>query len=371
MAPRLPRIGQASIFADEGAAEASHASHARVADLSAQGKHEEARNALSHMLATEKVASGVHSPEYRHALASATRLCNELALGAMERTSRQRSGNGFDVALGYLRKALALGTGTPPLQALSQSVSQFYTTPSMGHRLTRSRPSPDERVFLSSLQALTLNNLAVYYNGTGQPRQALRCLQRTRRMCRRPDDDDRAELDVPDDDVSTHALLNMTTVLAALGRHHEAMQVAEEAVAIVRSQGREEEQHHLLPAAYHNLGVQKERLRAASAAAKHAYGRARHAARATADGGTELARFVEREGAQAEREVQAAAVRRGRAWRSRTAKMDRELAARREAEEHAMAMVVASEAKHARRAQQRRARLTGSMGGGRARQHAA
>ena len=81
-------------------------------------------------------------------------------------------------------------------------------------------------VFLSSLQALTLNNLAVYYNGTGQPRQALRCLQRTRRMCRRPDDDERAELDAPDDDVSTHALLNMTTVLAALGRHHEAMQVA-------------------------------------------------------------------------------------------------------------------------------------------------
>ena len=190
MAPRLPRIGQASIFADESAAEASHASHTHVADLSARGKHEEARNALSHMLATERVASGVHSPEYRQALASATRLCNELALGAMERTSRQRSGDGFDVALGYLRKALALGTGTPPLQAL------------------------------------TLNNLAVYYNGTGQPRQALRCLQRTRRMCRRPDDDERAELDAPDDDVSTHALLNMTTVLAALGRHHEAMQVA-------------------------------------------------------------------------------------------------------------------------------------------------
>ena len=190
MAPRLPRIGQASIFADESAAEASHASHTHVADLSARGKHEEARNALSHMLATERVVSGVHSPEYRQALASATRLCNELALGAMERTSRQRSGDGFDVALGYLRKALALGTGTPPLQAL------------------------------------TLNNLAVYYNGTGQPRQALRCLQRTRRMCRRPDDDERAELDAPDDDVSTHALLNMTTVLAALGRHHEAMQVA-------------------------------------------------------------------------------------------------------------------------------------------------
>ena len=32
----------------------------------------------------------------------------------------------------------------------AQSVSQFYTTPSTGHRLARSRPSPDERVFLPS-----------------------------------------------------------------------------------------------------------------------------------------------------------------------------------------------------------------------------
>ena len=34
--------------------------------------------------------------------------------------------------------------------SLSQSVSQCYTTPTTGHRLTRSRPSPDERVILSS-----------------------------------------------------------------------------------------------------------------------------------------------------------------------------------------------------------------------------
>ena len=35
--------------------------------------------------------------------------------------------------------------------SVSQSVSQWYTTPTTGHRLTRSRPSPDERVILPSL----------------------------------------------------------------------------------------------------------------------------------------------------------------------------------------------------------------------------
>ena len=39
---------------------------------------------------------------------------------------------------------------------MSQSVSQFYTTPSPGRRLTRSRPSPDERVFLSSRQVMDI-----------------------------------------------------------------------------------------------------------------------------------------------------------------------------------------------------------------------
>ena len=39
-----------------------------------------------------------------------------------------------------------------PIPTVSQSVSQCYTTPTTGHRLTRSRPSPDERVILPSFQ---------------------------------------------------------------------------------------------------------------------------------------------------------------------------------------------------------------------------
>ena len=107
------------------------------------------------------------------------------------------------------------------------------------------RPSP-------ALRAVTLNNAGIYYARTGQPQAALRCLERVGKQGGV----------VVEDDVSVHVMLNMTTVLADLGRHDEALEMAQEAVRTLTRAERagKTTDSSLLSAAYHNLAVQQERL---------------------------------------------------------------------------------------------------------------
>ena len=115
---------------------------------------------------------------------------------------------------------------------------------------------------LLALRAVTLNNLSIYYARTGQPHAALRCLQRVVKQ---------SLTAAHADDVSVHVALNLTTVLADLGRHREALETAHGAVRSLTERARPptgvgasgapaRPDASLLSAAYHNLAVQQERL---------------------------------------------------------------------------------------------------------------
>ena len=145
--------------------------------------------------------------------AAAVRLCNELALSCMRDAS---SAEHLDSAYAYLKWALKAPHASP------------------------------------ALRAVTLNNAGIYYARTNNPQAALRCLERVGRQGGV----------VVEDDVSVHVTLNMTTVLADLGRHAEALEKAQEAVRTLTRAERagKPTDASLLSAAYHNLAVQQERL---------------------------------------------------------------------------------------------------------------
>lgn len=142
-----------------------------------------------------------------------------LALGCMQRDTPCFS---FAAAFAYLRRA-----------------QQLPTTP--------------------SLRAVTLNNLSIYYSRTRQSHGALRCLQRVLR----PEQTAAGGSSPEVDDVSVHVSLNLTTVLADLGRHKEKLQTAQQAVKVLalreETAGKRPDPS-LVSAAYHNLAVQQERL---------------------------------------------------------------------------------------------------------------
>ena len=118
------------------------------------------------------------------------RLCNELALSSMQRGAAAFS---FDAAFEYLQRAMRM---------------------------------PDVSL---ALRAVTLNNLSIYYARTGQPHAALRCLQRVVKQ---------SSTAAHADDVSVHVALNLTTVLADLGRHREALETAHGAVRSLTERAR-------------------------------------------------------------------------------------------------------------------------------------
>ena len=153
------------------------------------------------------------SVEAVQAAAVAVRLCNELALFCMREASEA---NQLDASYAYLKWALKAPHASP------------------------------------ALRAVTLNNAGIYYARTGQPQAALRCLERVGKQGGV----------VVEDDVSVHVMLNMTTVLADLGRHDEALEMAQEAVRTLTRAERagKTTDSSLLSAAYHNLAVQQERL---------------------------------------------------------------------------------------------------------------
>ena len=161
--------------------------------------------------------------------AAAVRLLNELALASMQRGAASFS---FKAAHAYLLRAQKLPVAP-------------------------------------GLEAVTLNNLSIYHSRTQQPHAAQRCLQRALELV---DGAARARVSQPDsDDISVHVCLNLTTVLADVGRHQDSLAMAQQAVKALKALGRQKRQSpdaaqldptiQLASAAYYNLAVQQERLR--------------------------------------------------------------------------------------------------------------
>ena len=149
--------------------------------LHCEARHEEALSAVMRTVPT----TADHSRDGIRATAAAVRLLNELALACMQRGTPSFS---FEAAFQYLRRAQKLPTS-------------------------------------AALKAVTLNNLSIYYSRTKQHYAALRCLQRVLKQ-------EQAATGMHPrsdcDDVSVHVSLNLTTVLADLGRHRDALAMAQQ-----------------------------------------------------------------------------------------------------------------------------------------------
>ena len=159
--------------------------------------------------------------------AAAVRLLNELALASMQRGAVCFS---FEAAFAYLRRAQKLLNVSP------------------------------------GLKAVTLNNLSIYHSRTQQPHAAERCLQRALELVGGSARAHGAHAD--GDDISVHICLNLTTVLADVGRHRDSLSMAQQAVKALGRQKkpsagstRPDPTIQLASAAYYNLAVQQERLR--------------------------------------------------------------------------------------------------------------
>ena len=217
MPARLPTLRAGSSGRQrKGAAEppATLAIASAVLALHRDGHHEQALEAVDNMVAEQAERHGQESAEVAHASSAAVRLCNELALSAMQHGA---PGFSFEHAHTYLQRALHMPSASP------------------------------------SLIPVTLNNLSIFYTRTGQPQKALRCLLRVVKQAKVPSSSQ--------DSVAVHAALNLTTVLADMGRHREALQMAQQAVRnLPRSANGRSADPSLLCAAYHNLAVQQERL---------------------------------------------------------------------------------------------------------------
>ena len=189
----------------------THPELIRASQIAKDGNHEEALTEVDRFLTPYSKAAV--SVEAVQAAAAAVRLCNELALTCMRDAA---TASQLDSAYSYLKWALKAPHASP------------------------------------ALRAVTLNNAGIYYARTNNPQAALRCLERVGRQGGV----------VVEDDVSIHVTLNMTTVLADLGRHQEALEKAQEAVKTLTRAERagKPTDASLLSAAYHNLAVQQERL---------------------------------------------------------------------------------------------------------------
>ena len=155
----------------------THPELIRASQIAKDGNHEEALTEVDRFLTPYSKAAV--SVEAVQAAAAAVRLCNELALTCMRDAA---TASQLDSAYSYLKWALKAPHASP------------------------------------ALRAVTLNNAGIYYARTNNPQAALRCLERVGRQGGV----------VVEDDVSIHVTLNMTTVLADLGRHHEALEKAQE-----------------------------------------------------------------------------------------------------------------------------------------------
>ena len=197
-----------------------------IVALHREARHEDALAAITEPL----TGPDSRRKDLTNQTAAAVRLLNELALASMQRGAVCFS---FEAALAYLRCA----------QKLQQ---KLHVSP--------------------GLKAVTLNNLSIYHSRTQQPHAAERCLQRALALV---DDSARAHGAHSDgDDISVHVCLNLTTVLADVGRHRDSLAMAQQAVKALGRQKkpsvdstRPDPTIQLASAAYYNLAVQQERLR--------------------------------------------------------------------------------------------------------------
>ena len=178
----------------------------------ARGKHAAAVEAMRNFLAK-------HGPSYprlaEDRLSHTIRLCNELALICIQRDAAE-----LHAAHAYLDWACRTSA-------------------------THSAPI--------ALRAVTLNTAGIYFMRSGAPEVALRCLASAIT----------AGGSNATDDITIHASLNMTTALAEMDRHDEALDTAEEVVRLLagpRSPTRVPPDPSLLSAAHHNLAVQQQRM---------------------------------------------------------------------------------------------------------------
>ena len=148
--------------------------------------------------------------ERRHRLATVIRLCNELALICMQ------------------PDAMRLTDAHEYLAWASRNTSASSVM----------------------LRSVTLNSLGIYFMRSGEPQTSLRCLNCVVKIGRTS----------AEDGVYIHALLNMTTVLAELGRHVESLHVAKHVIRIL-AKGRKNysTESSLHSAAFHNLAVALQR----------------------------------------------------------------------------------------------------------------
>jgi len=219
----------------------------------ARGKHGTAVEAMRKFLAK-------HGPSYprlaEDRLSHTIRLCNELALICIQRDAAE-----LHAAHAYLDWAC---------------------------RTSAAHSAP------IALRAVTLNTAGIYFMRSGAPEVALRCLASAIT----------AGGSNATDDITIHASLNMTTALAEMGRHGEALDTAEEVVRLLagpRSPTRVPPDPSLLSAAHHNLAVQQQRM-GLSETAMQSYRAAAEAARQSSAGSLRptvqdvdhAARFIEK-----------------------------------------------------------------------------
>jgi tetratricopeptide (TPR) repeat protein len=191
-----------------------------IVALHREARHEEALAAIMEPLTGKDSRAADQTDQ-------AVRLLNELALASMQRGAACFS---FEAAFAYLRRAQKLLNVSP------------------------------------ALKAVTLNNLSIYHSRTHQPHAAERCLQRALELIGGVARPHGAHAD--GDDISVHICLNLTTVLADIGRHRDSLSMAQQAV---KALGRQKKPSagstlpdptvQLASAAYYNLAVQQERLR--------------------------------------------------------------------------------------------------------------
>lgn len=187
------------------------------------GRHSDAVRAIGSLVREQSIIHGRGATETVRVVSAAARLCNELALMSMQKGT---PGFSFQAAFDYLQHALNLPSA--PM----------------------------------ALQAVTLNNFSIYYSRIGQPQRALRCLLRVLKQGT-PLAKSALCAETVEDNVSVHAALNMTSILAELGRHREAFDMAQQALHSVTAGAAyrgEQPDASLLCAALHNLAVQQERL---------------------------------------------------------------------------------------------------------------
>ena len=187
-----------------------------IVALHREARHEEALAAIMEPLTGKDSRAADQTDQ-------AVRLLNELALASMQRGAACFS---FEAAFAYLRRAQKLLNVSP------------------------------------ALKAVTLNNLSIYHSRTHQPHAAERCLQRALELIGGVARPHGAHAD--GDDISVHICLNLTTVLADIGRHRDSLSMAQQAV---KALGRQKKPSagstlpdptvQLASAAYYNLAVQQ------------------------------------------------------------------------------------------------------------------